>query len=292
MEKLKKQSRKLVMISMLFMYVLTTNFSSVLAATDENNSISYYDQLILVLESDETLTSTEYRELLLKVLEENPYFLITLNDDELSVLEKIYNQVFSEQLKVHINTNNVSLLFFGLPLLADLKSLLNNIPVDLYVEVTPTLDSDNLNILETLVDVKAYQDPFDVFTLEVKQIIHSKQKVIHESDIPIRILRYNIEIVDEPEFIKAYSIQKSTIQELDSIIYSHKVMQIKTYTLDGFSLLSIQTKEIPPKKFLGWADLTIDSNRLFFSGALLIGVGILIGYLMKLALKTKKQVEA
>lgn len=292
MRKSKQRKRKVLIIAMLIGIILTTNFLTVFAATDENSSTSYFDRLIQILNTDEKLTDIEYRKLLTNTLEENPYFLVSLNDEELDALEKIYQQVFKDLLTIHINTSDVSLTFFGLSLLADLDTLLNNIPVDLYVEATSTLKDDQLNTINRLIDKNDYQKPFDVFLIDVKTIIQEEETVIQEPVIPIRMLRYNIMIMDDPASIKAYSIHQDTTEEIETTIFSKKVIKIKTSTIDGFALVSTQQKTIIVDKPLGLFDFTIDNNRLILSGVLILGVGTLIGYLMVLAIKTKKQVEA
>jgi hypothetical protein len=288
----KQRNSKVLIIAMLIGIILTTNFLTVFAATDENNSISYFDRLIQILNTSEKLTDIEYRELLTNTLEENPYFLVSLNDEELDALEKIYQQVFKNLLTIHINTNDVSLTFFGIALLADLDTLLHDIPVDLYIEATSTLKNDQLNTIKSLIDKNDYQEPFDVFLIAVKSIIQAEETLIQEPSIPIRMLRYNILIMDDPAFIKAYSIHQNTTEEIETTIFSTKVMKIKTTTLDGFALVSTQQKTTIVDKPLGLFDFTIDKNRLIVSGLLILGVGTLISYLMVLAIKTKKQVEA
>lgn len=292
MEKARKCSSKVVIISMLLICALTANFLVVFAATNEDESTSYFDTLIYILETNTELTDAQYRELLSNTIEENPYFLVSLNDNELDALEKIYKRVFENLLTIHINTNDVSLTFFGLYLLADLQTLLDNIPVDLYVEVISSLSDNQLKTVRKLIDLNAYQEPFDEFSISIKSIVQDKETIIQQTEFPISLLRYNINIIDNFNSIKAYSIHQDKTQELESTVFSKKVIHLKTTTVNGFFILSTEEKVTEEEKPLGLFDFTIDNNRLILSGALLIGVSILISYLMGLALKTKKQVEA
>lgn len=292
MEKARKCSSKVVIISMLLICALTANFLVVFAATNEDESTSYFDTLIYILETNTELTDAQYRELLSNTIEENPYFLVSLNDNELDALEKIYKRVFENLLTIHINTNDVSLTFFGLYLLADLQTLLDNIPVDLYVEVISSLSDNQLKTVRKLIDLNAYQEPFDEFSISIKSIVQDKETIIQQTEFPISLLRYNINVIDNFNSIKAYSIHQDKTQELESTVFSKKVIHLKTTTVNGFFILSTEEKVTEEEKPLGLFDFTIDNNRLILSGALLIGVSILISYLMGLALKTKKQVEA
>lgn len=292
MRKLRKQKRIFLIIMMLLVNMLMMNVSPVLASTNENQTTSYFDRLINVLNTNEILTDKAYHELLSNVLEENPYFLVSLNDREIDALEKIYQKIFSGILTIHFSESDVFLTFFGLSLLADLDSLLNNIPVDLYVNASFTLDQNQLNTIEIFLESNKDKEMLDVFQIKCKQVIQQEETHIQQTNIPIRILRYNIDLKKNNKRSMAYSINGTTMNQLDLMVYSNKVVKIKTEVLNGFVLVGHKEETPKTDSLPSYFDFTIDSNRLWFSGVLVLGVGILISYLMALALKTKKQVEA
>lgn len=283
--------KKLHIISVVLTLLIMTYFSPVLASTSQNNTISSYDTLIELLNNDSTLTKDEYHTLLMNVMKENPAFLLTLNDQETDALAKIYKVVFDDLLMININKNEMGILFYGVELLADLNSLLHNVKVEISIEATPTLESDAADCLDAYISDKSYQQPIDRFTLVVIQRINQEQTRLIQADIPIRLLRYNLNIKEELNDIKALSILPTSLQEVESTVYSAKVVKIKTVDLDAFSLISTKKKEETEKKFFSFVDASIDSNRLIMSAIIIIAATSLIVYLLFVGLKIKKQVE-
>lgn len=146
------------------------------------------NSLINVLDGTKEMTSLELKAVLKEIVSKDEHFVDYLSQDEAAKLDALLIETFKDTLKITTQNEGIPVVFEGLALLADLKSLIDGKVVEMTVDISNTLPQEDESILSSYMKSQLVDQSLTyTLNINISQVVGNQSTSITELSRPVTL---------------------------------------------------------------------------------------------------------